>query len=87
LRTKCPGPFNGIGPSLAKITRDNPLLSPKNLYFFSAGNVDLVVKVLNGCQFNNRFWVFAGGLTNVEYTVTVTDASTQASKTFTNPLG
>lgn len=34
-------------------------------WFFSAENLELVVKVLNGCAFNGNYWVFAGGLTNV----------------------
>ena len=42
-------------------------------WFFSSQNVEMVVKVLNGCGFNQRYWVFAGGLTNVQVTLTVTD--------------
>ena len=34
-------------------------------WFFSANNVEVVVKVVDGRAFNSRFWVFAGGLTNV----------------------
>lgn len=30
-------------------------------WFFRPENVDLVVKVLNGCSVNDRYWVFVGG--------------------------
>lgn len=57
------------------------------LWFFSAGNVEMVVKVLDACSFNQRFWVFAGGLTNVQVTLTVTDTQKGTVKTYTNPQG
>jgi len=56
-------------------------------WFFSSQNVEMVVKVLNGCGFNQRYWVFAGGLTNVQTVVTVRDTRTGISKTYTNPQG
>jgi photosystem II stability/assembly factor-like uncharacterized protein len=55
-------------------------------WFFAPTNVEVVVKVLNGCGLNNRYWVFAGGLTNVEVVLKVTDTHTGLSKTYTNPL-
>jgi hypothetical protein len=55
-------------------------------WFFSAQNVEMVVKVLNGCGFNQRYWVFAGGLTNVQVTLTVTDMANGTVKAYTNPL-
>ena len=54
-------------------------------WFFSASNVEIVVKVLNGCAIDNRFWVFAGGLTNVMVTLTVTDMANGTVKTYVNP--
>jgi hypothetical protein len=55
------------------------------LWFFSASNVETIVKVLDGCGLNDRFWVFAGGLTDVNVVLTVTDTSTGSAKTYTNP--
>jgi hypothetical protein len=55
------------------------------LWFFAASNVEAVVKVLNGCALNARYWVFAGGLTNVRTVITVTDTQTGISKSYTNP--
>jgi len=56
-------------------------------WFFSASNVEIVVKVLDGRAFNARFWVFAGGLTNVAVVLTVTDTFTGAIRTYANPQG
>src|SRR5437870_4055748 len=35
-------------------------------WFFSSANVEMVIKVVDGRPLNSRFWVFAGGLTNVK---------------------
>jgi plastocyanin len=55
-------------------------------WFFSSNNIELVIKVVDGTAFNGRFWVFYGALSNVEYTITVTDTVTGAVKTFFNPF-
>jgi hypothetical protein len=56
-------------------------------WFFSATNVEMVVKLLNACvpALGNKFWVFAGGLTNVQVTMTVIDTKTGSVKTYVNP--
>jgi hypothetical protein len=54
-------------------------------WFFNQSNVELVIKVLDTCNFANRFWVFAGGLTNVEVEIMVVDTQTGDFKTYTNP--
>jgi hypothetical protein len=56
-------------------------------WFFSQANVELVVKVLNGCGAGGHYWVFAGGLTNVEVDLTVIDTTTGTKRTYTNPQG
>lgn len=58
-----------------------------DFWFYSPNNIDVVVKVLDGRAFNNKFWVFVGSLSNVGYTVTVTDTATAASRTYANPPG
>ena len=55
-------------------------------WFFEEDNVEVVVKVLDSCSFADRFWVFAGGLTNVEVDLVVTDVETGASNRYRNPL-
>jgi hypothetical protein len=57
------------------------------LWFFSAANLELLVKVLDGCALNGQHWVFAAGLTNVGVIVTVTDTQTGAAKRYNNPAG
>ena len=57
------------------------------LWFFSSNNVEVVLKVLNACTFNNRYWVYSAGLTDVQVTITVTDTQTGAVKTYNNPQG
>ncbi|MDQ6894906.1 MAG: hypothetical protein M3167_19805 [Acidobacteriota bacterium] len=56
-------------------------------WFFSSTNVELVVKVLDGRGINSSFWVFYGALSNVEYSMTVTDTLTGIVKTYANPSG
>ena len=36
---------------------------------------------------NGRFWVFYGALSDVEYTITVTDTDTGVSRSYSNPQG
>ncbi len=54
-------------------------------WFFGADNPEMLVKILNGCSINNRFWVFFSAGTNVGFTLRVTDTVTGASKVYTNP--
>ena len=42
-------------------------------WFFQQDNWELLIKVLNGCAFNDHYWVFGAGATDVNYTVTVED--------------
>ncbi len=56
-------------------------------WFFNSSNVELLVKVLNGCALGGRYWVFAGGLTNVNTVITVTDTTTGVKKRYNNPQG
>ncbi len=56
-------------------------------WFFNPSNVELVVKVLNGCPVNQHFWVFAGGLTNVLVEMRVEDMVTGEQRIYDNPLG
>jgi Bacterial pre-peptidase C-terminal domain len=56
-------------------------------WFFSASNVELVIKAVDGRTFNGYFWVFYGALSDVEYTITVTDTVTGAIKTYPNTAG
>jgi hypothetical protein len=54
-------------------------------WFFDPSNVELVTKILTGCGANQRFWVFAGGLTDLETALTVTDTVAGTVKVYRNP--
>jgi photosystem II stability/assembly factor-like uncharacterized protein len=56
-------------------------------WFFHDPNVELVVKVLDGRSVNGHHWVFSGALSNVAYTITVTDTETGVVRTYDNPQG
>ena len=56
-------------------------------WFFDAANVEVVLKVLDGRGLNDRFWVFYGALSSVDYTLTVTDTQTGQVRTYHNPPG
>ncbi len=56
-------------------------------WFFEADNWEFLVKVLDGCAINDRFWVFAAATTTVEVTLRVTDTETGATAEYFNPLG
>lgn len=55
--------------------------------FFDEANVELLIKVIDGCNFNDRFWVFLSGLTNLEVALTVEDTWTGITTTYDNALG
>ena len=50
-------------------------------------NPEVFVKMLDGTAINGRFWFFYGGLTDLEYTLTVTEDATGAQKNYTKPAG
>ena len=72
---------SGVG-TAAAVTSDTGYF-----WFFSSNNIELVIKVVDGRAANGFFWVFYGALSDVQYTITVTDTATGAGKTYTNPQG
>jgi hypothetical protein len=57
------------------------------IYFFSEGNRELLVKVLDGRAINGHWWVYFGGLSNVELRLVVRDLQTGVERVYFNPLG
>jgi hypothetical protein len=55
--------------------------------FSSAQAVEVVVRVQDTRPFANRFDVYYGGMTDVGYTVTVTDTATGTTRQYTNTVG
>jgi hypothetical protein len=54
-------------------------------WFFDDANVELVVKAIDGRALNQHFWIFYGALSDVEYTLTVTNDFTGEARTYFNP--
>jgi len=57
------------------------------LWFFRPDNVELLVKVLDGCTDFDHYWFFAAGLTDVEVEITVTDTLHDVTRAYDNDLG
>jgi Fibronectin type III domain/Bacterial pre-peptidase C-terminal domain len=55
--------------------------------FSSATAVEVLVRIQDARPFAPRFDVYYGGMTDVEYTVSVTDTQTGVTKTYRNPPG
>src|SRR3954452_5843353 len=65
-----------------------PLTADTGLFwFFGNSNLELVIKVLDGRPVNGHFWVYYGGLSDVEYRITVTDTRTGVREIYANPSG
>lgn len=43
--------------------------------------------MLDGTPVNGNYWFFYGGLTDLEYTLTVKEESTGLTRTYTKPAG
>jgi hypothetical protein len=71
----------GVGQAVA-LTSDTGYF-----WFFGSSNVEVVVKALDGRVLNDHFWIFYGALSNVKYTLTVTDTVTGIVKKYSNPSG
>ena len=72
--------------------RTTPLTDDSGAFWFlDFRNIELVVKVLDGCAINGHFWVFMTGLTNLEVEGEVVDIAAAAGSppvySFSNPLG
>ncbi len=72
----------GVGRPVAIASGDSGLF-----WFFGPGNIELLLKVLDGCAANGHVWVFASATTDVEFTLTVTDTVSKAVRVYRNALG
>lgn len=75
--------FNGNqGPGTA-VT--NGTVDSGMFWFFDEDNWEVLVKVIDGCIVNDRFWFFAAAPTTVEYSLRVVDTFTGSTTTYRNP--
>jgi plastocyanin len=74
---------NGLGSAIPLAANPDSGL----FYFFSAGNIEMLIKVLNACTppFND-YWVFFAATTNVQFAVTVVDTTNGQTRVYFNPL-
>jgi hypothetical protein len=56
-------------------------------WFFADDNVEVVAKVLDGVHLNGHYWVFFGSLTDLGFTLTVTDTTTGRQRSYVHPAG
>jgi len=56
-------------------------------WFFRPENVELAVKVLDGQDLTDHFWLFFASLSNVEYAVDAWDLVTGQTRRYENPQG
>ena len=56
-------------------------------WFFDPANFEVMAKILDGRAVNGHWWFFFGALSNVEYSLTVTDTTTGEQKIYRNPAG
>ncbi|MEO7793639.1 MAG: hypothetical protein ABIV06_02610, partial [Thermoanaerobaculia bacterium] len=56
-------------------------------WFFQPANFELLIKVIDACSLNDRFWVYYAATTNVQFTIRVDDTEAGTSKFYTNDLG
>jgi virginiamycin B lyase len=73
------GPASGIAYPIT--------LNTGAFWFLSSDNLEIVIKVLDGRGVNGHFWLFYGSMTDVEFTLTVTDTQTGTQKIYTNQQG
>ena len=78
---------SGVGTTVG-VGNARPRTSDSGFFwFFDSENIELVVKVLDARAINGHFWVFYGALSNVGYTMRVTDTETGQVRVYTNPQG
>jgi photosystem II stability/assembly factor-like uncharacterized protein len=56
-------------------------------WFFLPESTELVVKLVDGRPVNGHYWVFGAGVSDVAYTLKLTDTVTGTHRVYTNPQG
>jgi len=53
----------------------------------NAFNPEVFVKMLDATPIDGKYWLLYGGLTDLEYTLTVSDVATGGFRVYTKPAG
>lgn len=56
-------------------------------HFYDPANIEVVVKLIDGCAINGHIWLFAAGLTNQGVEILVRDLVTGAQRLYVNSVG
>lgn len=71
--------------TLAKAVQLTP--SSGTFYFYDPDNVEVLLKVLDACAINNRFWIFYAATMNVEFTLEFSDRLNSRGILYGSPGG
>ncbi|HZF09808.1 MAG TPA: LamG domain-containing protein [Thermoanaerobaculia bacterium] len=82
FRTGAPGTAEGIGQTVGCANSGSGLF-----WFFSPDNWEVMVKAINGCGLNSRYWIFSAATTNVFYRLEVADLHAGVNKVYFNYPG
>ena len=78
----------GVDPEKAAVVLPSLTTAETGFFwFFNPSNIELAAKVLDGRALNGRFWLLYGGVSDIEYTLTVTDTVTGVSESYRNEPG
>jgi hypothetical protein len=53
--------------------------------FFSPNNLEIFIKILNGCSINDHWWLYISGLTDMATEIEIVDRMTDTATTYFNP--
>ncbi len=76
---------DGSGPRSATAIRYTP--DTALFWFYSSNNIEILLKMVNACSYNSRFWVYSGGTTDDGVTIYVSDSLTGMTRTYQNVRG
>jgi hypothetical protein len=82
FRVGAPGTAEGTGQTVGCANSGSGLF-----WFFSPDNWEVMVKAINGCGLNSRYWVFSAATTNVFYRLEVADLHAGVNKVYFNYPG
>ena len=75
------------GPGHATLRSDGTSAASGTFWFFDPSSVEIDLKVINACDINGQFWIFAAGLTDQGVRLVVEDTTTGDVKTYRHLAG
>jgi len=76
---------DGFSGNLQAISTSNLGLDTGTLFWFvDSRNPEILIKVLDGCAVNQKFWVFYSATTNIGFTLDVVDTFNGSRRAYTN---